>query len=147
MLNFGTSKPRVRGTRAPGAPLDLCLIITTCKRSCGKVMFLVSVILFTGSCLVLEGCLVYGVPGPGGAWWRPPGTVTAAGGTHPTGMHSCSVKFSCKLHENEENWTGGGAFEICLSRSATTNEFMVIFLLHFCRYYQLLVIKCKQFCI
>ena len=36
-----------------------------------------------------------GVPGPrgglvlGGAWWRPPGTATAAGGTHPTGMHSC----------------------------------------------------------
>ena len=42
----------------------------------------------------LEGCLVggsapRGVPGPGGAWWRPPGTATAAGGTHPTGMHSC----------------------------------------------------------
>ena len=36
-----------------------------------------------------------GVPAPGGAWsrggwWRhPPGTATAAGGTHPTGMHSC----------------------------------------------------------
>ena len=40
------------------------------------------------------------VPGPGGllsgvcswggdAWWRPPRTATAAGGTHPTGMHSC----------------------------------------------------------
>ena len=27
---------------------------------------------------------------PGGcAWWRPPGTATAADGTHPTGMHSC----------------------------------------------------------
>ena len=24
-----------------------------------------------------------------GAWWRPPRTATAAGGTHPTGMHSC----------------------------------------------------------
>ena len=24
-----------------------------------------------------------------GAWWRPPQTATAAGGTHPTGMHSC----------------------------------------------------------
>ena len=23
------------------------------------------------------------------AWWRPPGTATAAGGMHPTGMHSC----------------------------------------------------------
>ena len=34
------------------------------------------------------------VPGGGwslgeGAWWRPPRTATAAGGTHPTGMHSC----------------------------------------------------------
>ena len=40
-----------------------------------------------------------GVSAPGGVWsqggacWRPthptPGTATAAGGTHPTGMHSC----------------------------------------------------------
>ena len=46
-----------------------------------------------GGCLVPGGGLVPG-PGeggllPGGAWWRPPGTATAAGGTHPTGMHSC----------------------------------------------------------
>ena len=28
----------------------------------------------------------------GAAWWRPPpGTATAAGGTHPTGMHSCLI--------------------------------------------------------
>ena len=27
--------------------------------------------------------------GPGGAWSRHPRTATAAGGTHPTGMHSC----------------------------------------------------------
>ena len=32
----------------------------------------------------------------GGAWWRPPQTATAAGGTHPTGMHSCS-KEECSL--------------------------------------------------
>ena len=32
-----------------------------------------------------------GVSGPGGAWWRPPPTATAAGGTHPTGMHSCGL--------------------------------------------------------
>ena len=32
-------------------------------------------------------CLVPG--GGGGSWWRPPGTGTAAGGMHPTGMHSC----------------------------------------------------------
>ena len=44
-----------------------------------------------------EGCLVRGGllrkrgawSGGGGAWWRPPPTATAAGGTHPTGMHSC----------------------------------------------------------
>ena len=29
--------------------------------------------------------------GWGGAWWRLPGTATAAGGTHPTGIHSCYV--------------------------------------------------------
>ena len=58
--------------------------------------------MFTGVCLSTGGdvwsprCLVPGVPGPGGgtwsrgdAWWRPPRTATAAGGTHPTGMHFC----------------------------------------------------------
>ena len=49
---------------------------------------------WVGGCLVLGG----GVPGPGwqGAWSsggclveNPPETATAAGGTHPTGMHSC----------------------------------------------------------
>ena len=57
-------------------------------------MFLqVSVIVFTG-----------GVPAPGGVWSRgdawsggvpggdPPSvTATVAGGTHPTGMHSCCL--------------------------------------------------------
>ena len=33
-----------------------------------------------------------GVPGLGGAWWRPTRIATAAGGTHPTGMHSCTFK-------------------------------------------------------
>ena len=50
------------------------------------------------------GKVTGGVPGPGGAWSRgsawsegclvetptpPPGTASAAGGTHPIGMHSC----------------------------------------------------------
>ena len=56
---------------------------------------------------VPKGCLVWGVPGlgggrcllPGGAWSGGgggcgdpplPGTATAVGGMHPTGMHSCS---------------------------------------------------------
>ena len=43
------------------------------------------------------GCLLWGVPGPGrmpapGEWLEEtPRTATAAGGTHPIGMHSCSV--------------------------------------------------------
>ena len=84
------------------------------QRSWGKVIFSqASVILSMGGVpapggLLPEGCLVLGgacsqgvpaprgllpgggVPGPrGGACWRPPGMATAAGGTHPTGMHSC----------------------------------------------------------
>ena len=45
--------------------------------------------------LVRGGCLLpVGVPGPRGVWSRgclveTPRTATAAGGTHPTGMHSC----------------------------------------------------------
>ena len=53
-----------------------------CSRGC---LLLGGYLLF---CLV-GGCLLQGVPGPGGAWWRPPGTATAVGGTHPTRMHSC----------------------------------------------------------
>ena len=68
--------------------------------------------IFTGvwGCLLLVGCLLLGGvwsqgsgPGgclvPGGVWSRgmpggdPPGTATAAGGTHPTGMHSCLLNF------------------------------------------------------
>ena len=43
--------------------------------------------------LLPGGCLLWGVPAPGGSAprgvWRPPMKATAAGGTHPTGMHSC----------------------------------------------------------
>ena len=51
-----------------------------------------------GSCSRGRGSAL-GVPGPwGGAWSRgvpggdPPGTATAVGGNHPTGMHSCFDK-------------------------------------------------------
>ena len=43
--------------------------------------------------LLQEGCLVWAVPAPGGACSGgvpgadPPPMATAAGGTHPTGMH------------------------------------------------------------
>ena len=67
-------------------------------------------------CLIWCGCMVWGVPGPGGLLWGclvlgglvqgvawfggvgipacteadlPLGEATAADGTHPTGMHSC----------------------------------------------------------
>ena len=39
--------------------------------------------------LVPGGCLVPGVSGPGGVLLETPQTATTAGGTHPTGMHSC----------------------------------------------------------
>ena len=39
--------------------------------------------------LLLGGCLVLGGLGPGGCLVETPRTATAAGGTHPTGMHSC----------------------------------------------------------
>ena len=88
-------------------------LITVRKRRLGQVN------TFTGVCLSTGGawsqgfawswgvCLVWGVPGPGGGGWSggsgpggylvetPPGTATAAGGTHPTGMYSCD--FNCIL--------------------------------------------------
>ena len=73
-----------------------------------KVMFLhVSVILSRGGCLFLGGPAPGGVCSRGSAWsrrgclvpggggeclvGRPPQTATAAGGTHPTGMHSWMI--------------------------------------------------------
>ena len=52
------------------------------------------------------GCLLPGggMPAPGGgacsqggAWWRLPQTATAAGSTHPTGIHSCCSWFQDPL--------------------------------------------------
>ena len=44
------------------------------------------------------GCLLrgwsWGVPGG-----DPPGTATAAGGTHPTGIHSCCILFQERKNE------------------------------------------------
>ena len=75
----------------------------------------------SGGCL-LGGYLFQGVPALGGSaprgacfrgsapggvysWggvWRPPVMATAAGGMHPTGMHSCFLFFSFFLLENRE---------------------------------------------
>ena len=50
-----------------------------------------------GGCLLWGGACSGGVPTLGGVpalgGWRPPMTATAAGGTHPTGMHCCFVFF------------------------------------------------------
>ena len=51
--------------------------------------------LFQAGGVWSRGCLLWGVSGKGGLVWGVPGgdphgTATAAGGTHPTGMHSCS---------------------------------------------------------
>ena len=58
-------------------------IITARKRSLGQGNIFTSVcqeFCSGGGCLVRGGC------------GDPPGTATAAGGTHPTGMHSCLRK-------------------------------------------------------
>ena len=63
-------------------------IITARKRSLGQGN------MFTGVCLDTGGVWSRGrVPGPkvGSGGNPPPPTATAAGGTHPTGMHSCYV--------------------------------------------------------
>ena len=63
--------------------------------------------LVPGVCLVLGGGSGLGGSWSGGGWSggsgpggylveTPPGTATAAGGTHPTGMHSCD--FNCILY-------------------------------------------------
>ena len=63
------------------------------QRSWGKVIFSqASVIVSTGIGGAWSrggGAWSGGECSRGGAWWRPPGTSTAAGGMHPTGMHSC----------------------------------------------------------
>ena len=75
---------------------QICSLITARKRSLEQGNMFTGVCLSTGGCLV-PGGLVRGVPGPGGgacsrrggvAWWRHPRAATAAGSTHPTGMHS-----------------------------------------------------------
>ena len=60
------------------------MIITARKRSLGQGNMFTGVCLSTGGVPGPGGCLVLG-----GARWRPPRTATAAGGTQPTGMHSC----------------------------------------------------------
>ena len=62
-----------------------------------------------GGCLVRGGCLLSGgVPGtggvsaPGGVPSGDPPTATAAGGTHPTGIHSCLHFVHNQLNHKQE---------------------------------------------
>ena len=90
-------------------PFMIFLIITARKRSLGQGnIFLVVCQEFCsqGGCLLRggdwsEGCMFWGgsalgggAPGPGGPGGDPPQTATAAGSTHPTGMHSCTYNYS-----------------------------------------------------
>ena len=92
------------------SPLFSPLLPPATKSGQGYIFTGVCDSVHRGGCLLLEGLLrgvcsqgvpalgvcSWGVSAPrgcllpgGGAWWRPPGTANTAGGTHPTGMHSC----------------------------------------------------------
>ena len=64
------------------------------QRSCGKFMFLhPSVILFTGGVLLQVDTPLWADTSPWEQADTPPqDTATAADGTHPTGMHSCTMQ-------------------------------------------------------
>ena len=56
-----------------------------------------------------------GESGPGGsAWWRPPRTATAAGGTHPTEMHlHCGINSIGPLGGTNKNCFGFQVMSSC----------------------------------
>ena len=95
-----------RGGSAPGGSL----------LQGGGLLLCPSVMAFWfGGLLIEGGLLIWSLGGPEDhnrrpphqkatiAWWKPspPGTATAAGGTHPTGMHSCLLVF-CHLYHRHE---------------------------------------------
>ena len=66
--------------------------------------------MVSGGCMILGGCMVRGGAWsggcmvPGGAWSQggaggDPPMATAAGGTHPTGMHSCFIQILSPMRE------------------------------------------------
>ena len=77
---------------------------------------------WSGGGLVPGGCLVTGkgVPAPGGCLVETPQTATAAGGTHPTGMHSC---LNLKYKASSEKKT------VFIQKSA---DLMIYFLIFLC---------------
>ena len=61
-------------------------------------------ILFTGGgCLVPGGVPGPGGSGPGGCLVETPQTATAAGGTHPTGMHSCCKYWNLVYSQQDQD--------------------------------------------
>ena len=89
------------------------------QRSWGKVIFSqASVILLTGG-VSAGGVCSRGVPGA----WRPPrpgdppGTATATGGTHPTGMHSCLLE-----DPPPHTHTGADIWWLALEEARTVGE-------------------------
>ena len=72
--------------------LNTCLrIFTARKRSLQRLCFYTCVSVQRGG-LAPGGCLLQRGSDPRGVVWRPPPvTATAAGGMHPTGMHSCTI--------------------------------------------------------
>ena len=97
-------------------------LITARKQSLGQGNMFTGVCLSTGGglllggCLLPEGCMVLEGVGPGGVCSRggvcsggvpggDPRTATAAGGTHPTGMHSCLICISFMAY-SDRIWIG-----------------------------------------
>ena len=95
----GVCVPGLGGVPGPGGG---CLVPGMCAWSGGVCAWSGGVCAWSGGC----------VPGPGGACLRPPRTATAAGGTHPTGMHSCfkGKFFYLKVYGCEEKQRKQGLF-------------------------------------
>ena len=53
-----------------------------------------------GGCIPPAAVAIWGVPALGDVWWKSPRAATAAGGTHPTGMHSCFSYFFLNVVES-----------------------------------------------
>ena len=94
-----------------GSALRGCLVWGVCSRgvsALGGVCFRGEGVpgprggVLPGGVLPWGGLLPGGMPGG-----DPPGTATAAGGTHPTGMHSCLllvVLFKVPRRETQDGW-------------------------------------------
>ena len=89
---------------------SFCSVITACKRSLRRLCFFTCLsvhrgVCSQGVCSLGGGCLLQG-----GGCGDPPVTATAAGCTHPTGMHSCckSVLISSAEEKSSIDFTISG---------------------------------------